>query len=1465
MGGKKKNKVASNPARGFATTSVPSKTKTPAPVPEGPSEKEIDTVVASEPSEKGSGKTGEIPGIPNEEEVEEHRLRALVDKLGQRARKETQRIVTRVEVEKRTIRSICYPLKVNKLLEFDFVRYNNQPRTTDGVKELGVGDQILALAKEEFIQMGRTNETECKRGEALLLNAWILQRAFVSMGFPKGRVEEGLQALADHGSTALDKEKGLDGALEEMFDWLALNCEEEELPGFYDEFSRGKKDVASGSSDVTPSEIKPDSGTPTPQQPFGADKRHLTGKLLRVADRSLESRDVSGEDKKVGRNESDDSADEDVEVAPEELVPQYIKLQTQKYHLHPASTIITGKKVKGKNEIKASSIAGVSPAKAEQLGKIQNKLDELTRDPLFDLREAEDVWRVERLRLEKEEWARKQSRGGSTFKQGTKASDGYTVNSEGNGVKEETESASPIDLPHAEEDSDMNQYFVGGLFEPAPTEELTAVQEGENENVDIRDFELVSASGGNFGKGKPRGKAGVGTPAVKKVLEELCRSRDVNSKIRFEMIPGTSISARSKLIITWSSIAESSSVDVSPITPTLGPGARPPVIISTLGLLCTTFSMASIAAMSKDQADGFIATYALFKLCGKKDEKMYLRLPSIWRELWFELLSEGQLESERQEREVLRNLEGALKIGSFGLSGRDYLAEKKARAIKAVGPKEQGATGGRVESGNMTSDAIKEDWFYRTNRSGYQHMLEHRRKLPMWAFKEDVLAAMENNQSMNSPRENPAAYTVQRISAISLARRVSEELGERKSEVGSKSSLVGYAIRLEGRMHSGTRLIYATTACFFSFLLSPELEEVTHLVLDEVHERSIDSDFLLLVLKKLLVQRKDLRVVLMSATVDADRLSAYLGDAPVMVVPGRTFPVETYYLEDAIRLTQFTVEDDARGSRNQSVWEDNDEEAEVKGITALVGDLQDYPPEIKDTLSRLNLHHINYELIVRLIDFVGSSPEYVDYSKAILIFMPGFAEIRRLNDMLIAHPTFGNNRGDGGWLIYPLHSTIASEDQEAAFSIPPSGMRKIVIATNIAETGITIPDVTCVIDTGKHKEMRFDEKRQLSRLVETFMVEQQTPEIMRLSLQDLVLRIKICRLGQVEEVLSQALDAPLPKNIRRAIDSLLEVGTMIPGMAEELTALGRQLAKLPLDVYLGKLVLMGSIYGCLDAALTIAAILSSKSPFVTPIGHKKEAESCRLSFKRADSDLLTGWNAYSSWRRVCQRKTMMSESEFCQRNYLSSRNLLGIEELKQQLLVSVVEARFLTLKEEEKAELNRCRFSTYYRRNFFIVPESVNYSSENDSIVNSVIAASFYPKLLAKGGNGWRNILNSHRIAIHPSSVNRSYDAHETSHVDGTAIALLCGDVDYKMHAGSMTLDGHRVRFAFEDWKSLIAFKILRSRLKEITTRSFRAPGKELTQNQRKWMQIFYRVFLRLKQIEDEREGGEADSKWGVI
>lgn len=131
------------------------------------------------------------------------------------------------------------------------------------------------------------------------------------------------------------------------------------------------------------------------------------------------------------------------------------------------------------------------------------------------------------------------------------------------------------------------------------------------------------------------------------------------------------------------------------------------------------------------------------------------------------------------------------------------------------------------------------------------------------------------------------------------------------------------------------------------------------------------------------------------------------------------------------------------------------------------------------------------------------------------------------------------------------------------------------------------------------------------------MAEEQTPEMLRLSLQDLALRVKICNLGNIEHTLSEALDPPSSRNVRRAIDSLIDVKALT-GL-EDLTPLGSQLAKLPLDVFLGKLILLGSIFQCLDGALTIAAILTSKSPFSAPFGSRSQAELARVAFKRSES------------------------------------------------------------------------------------------------------------------------------------------------------------------------------------------------------------------------------------------------------
>lgn len=834
------------------------------------------------------------------------------------------------------------------------------------------------------------------------------------------------------------------------------------------------------------------------------------------------------------------------------------------------------------------------------------------------------------------------------------------------------------------------------------------------------------------------------------------------------------------------------------------------------------FSMKSIATPDNKQSEAFIATWALFHVFGTsaKEEKVGMRLPAVWRELWDELADTRKSLLDSKDRDAIRELrslvrqrqdqeledgviiQGAFKGRGAGRSGNDNRDEAGLEAAKRL-------SGGPEYYQNI--------WSRKSSTPRYQAMLQSRMQLPMWNFKQQVTDAVDREQVVIICGETGCGKSTQtpafllehqlsqgkpckiycteprRISAISLAKRVSEELGENRGDVGTNRSLVGYSIRLEANTSRETRLVYATTGIVMRMLEgSNDLREVTHLVLDEVHERSIDSDFLLIILKKLLLRRKDLKVVLMSATVDAERFSKYLGGAPVLTVPGRTFPVQVRYLEDAIETTGYMV-----GQTNQEKMIDLDDDmVDVDTDTPKStsgADLSAYSAKTRSTLAQMDEYRIDFDLIVQLIAKVASDTEYTAYSKAILVFLPGIAEIRTLNDLLSGDPSFASN-----WLIYPLHSTIATEDQEAAFLVPPPGFRKVVLATNIAETGITIPDVTCVIDTGKHREMRFDERRQLSRLIDTFisranakqrrgragrvqeglcfhlftkhrhdslMSDQQTPEMLRLSLQDLAIRVKICKIGGIEETLSEALDPPSAKNIRRAVDALIDVRALTP--AEDLTPLGHQLARLPLDVFLGKLILMGAIFKCLDMAITVAAILSSKTPFSAPFGQRAQADIVRMGFRRGDSDLLTIYNAYLAWKRVCQSTSASGgkDFQFCRKSFLSQQTLANIEDLKGQLLVSVADSGFLQLTDDERRALNRLRYGANSRgrrhQNFFDIPHRVNNNSENDAITTAVIAWSFYPKLLVRdnpGSRGLRNVGNNQSISLHPSSVNKGHN-----------------------------------------------------------------------------------------------------------
>lgn len=287
-------------------------------------------------------------------------------------------------------------------------------------------------------------------------------------------------------------------------------------------------------SDITPAETQPSSGASTPRisSHQEADTRHLQVRSsCPIPNSRLESKDISDEGETFDEVEDED---EEEEITPEQLIPQYINLQTQIYYLHPASTAPISRKKGGKGRKSEKSPAGLSAEKNKELKRLQDRVGILTRDPLFDAKEADYVWGAERLRLEKEGWAKKQPIGKwveknpklpKTLEASSLLDPEFNEqdNSDGGIALPLPPEPAPIPL---DDEYDMDLGLIGGLFELPPTEE-TIVGQAKEEKISIWDFEEVGRSGGNFGKNKPKGKAGVNSMTVRKVIEEVCKSRYV--------------------------------------------------------------------------------------------------------------------------------------------------------------------------------------------------------------------------------------------------------------------------------------------------------------------------------------------------------------------------------------------------------------------------------------------------------------------------------------------------------------------------------------------------------------------------------------------------------------------------------------------------------------------------------------------------------------------------------------------------------------------------------------------------------------------------------------------------------------------------------------------------------------------------------------------------------------------------
>lgn len=663
-------------------------------------------------------------------------------------------------------------------------------------------------------------------------------------------------------------------------------------------------------------------------------------------------------------------------------------------------------------------------------------------------------------------------------------------------------------------------------------------------------------------------------------------------------------------------------------------------------------------------------------------------------------------------------------------------------------------------------------------------MLSFRAKLPAFSLKSEFLKAVAENQVLIVSGETGCGKTTQlpqfileeeiislrgtdcniictqprRISAISVAARISAERGENLGET------VGYQIRLESKRSTETRLLFCTTGVLLRQLVQdPYLSGVSHLLVDEIHERGMNEDFLLIILKDLLPRRPDLRLILMSATINADMFSKYFGNAPAIHIPGFTYPVTELFLEDVLEKTRYSIKSESDNFQGSSRRHRRQQESKKDPLTESFEDVdidtqyKNYSMGTRQSLDAWSGSEIDLGLVESAIEHICRK----EGEGAILVFLTGWDEISKLLEKVEANNFLGDKRR---FLVLPLHGSMPTINQREIFDRPSPNVRKIVLATNIAESSITIDDVVYVIDCGKAKETSYDALNKLAcllpswiskasahqrrgragrvqpgvcyrlypRLVFDAMPQYQLPEILRTPLQELCLQIKSLQLGAIESFLAKALQPPDSLSVHNAIELLKTIGALDD--QEELTPLGRHLCTLPLDPNIGKMLLMGCIFQCLTPALIIAAALAQRDPFVLPINRKEEADAAKRSFAGDScSDHIALVKAFERWKDA---KRNGNDKAFCWENFLSSKTLQTMDDMRLQFVDLLSNIGFL---DKSKG------------------PSAYNRYSDDLEMICAILCAGLYPNVVQCKRRGKRTAFYTKEVGkvdIHPSSVN---------------------------------------------------------------------------------------------------------------
>ncbi|XP_011138730.1 putative ATP-dependent RNA helicase DHX57 isoform X2 [Harpegnathos saltator] len=731
---------------------------------------------------------------------------------------------------------------------------------------------------------------------------------------------------------------------------------------------------------------------------------------------------------------------------------------------------------------------------------------------------------------------------------------------------------------------------------------------------------------------------------------------------------------------------------------------------------------------------------------------------------------------KEQEYEGEGNAASHYKLGSTNKKSKDYISWEEI-----------------IKEDDLIEKRFKE----KQKNANYRKMKETRKKLPVWSNMTEILETVQQNQvviisgetgcgkstqvpqfilddwiinrsqSEDKPHVNIMCTQPRRISAIGVAERVAAERDE------SIGGIIGYQIRLESKMSSKTRLTFCTTGILLQRLSANfELPDVTHVVVDEVHERSAESDLLLMLLKELLLKRPTLKVILMSATLKADSFSSYFEQAPVLNIPGFTFSVEQIFLEDALERIGYVVEENSKFTRTiKGGWDQLEIDLEVADIEGLPASspkesIQDENLTLKQLVSRYhgysrqtykNLYvmdhkKINLELIEKILEWIVSGEHDYPATGSILVFLPGFAEILTLKDQLYENKNLSPKTKQ--FVVVPLHSSLSSEEQNLVFQKTKNGVRKIVLSTNIAETSITIDDCVFVIDTGMMKENRFNSGLNMESLdtcwvsranamqrkgragrvmpgvcihlytsyrFKYHLAGQPVPEILRISLEPLLLRIRFMYKGKkmdLHKTLEKMLEPPTHENITNSIKRLQDVGAFDSRCM--LTPLGHHLAALPVNVKIGKLILFGAIFCCLDSALTIAACLSYKNPFYVPFEKRHEIDP-KQDFSVANSDQLTVLKAYKEWLAVRSRSAQAAQV-FANSNYLSVQTFHTLADIKYQFLELLVSIGF--------APVNLPKRRPNIDNILEITGPELNVNNENYKLLQGLLCAALYPNVV---------------------------------------------------------------------------------------------------------------------------------------